>query len=94
MMRRVIHADGTTLDLPERRSIGSISAMIGATTLQTVTLRHMGRPLHVMLCDDAFMAKRLPVNVEATKLYHANCVPGTTHQIRGDVVVVPDDDFA
>jgi hypothetical protein len=35
-----------------------------------------------------------PVNVEATRLYHANCRPGTTHQIVGDVLVMPDEDFA
>lgn len=35
----------------------------------------------------------LPVNHEATRLYHLNCRPGITHQIVGDVVIVPDDDF-
>ena len=35
-----------------------------------------------------------PVNAEATRLYHAVCVPGTTHEIVGDVVIVPDSDFA
>ncbi len=35
-----------------------------------------------------------PVNAEATKLYHAVCVPGTTHQIVGDVAIVLDEDFA
>ncbi len=34
-----------------------------------------------------------PVNAKATQLYHANCLPGTTHQIVGDVVIVLDDDF-
>lgn len=34
-----------------------------------------------------------PVNVEATKLYHAVCVPGTTHQIVGDVIIANDADF-
>lgn len=37
---------------------------------------------------------RKPVNKLATELYHANCAPGTTHQIVGDVAVVPDFDFA
>lgn len=36
---------------------------------------------------------RKPVNVEATKLYLANCMPGHTHQIVGDVLVVPDQDY-
>lgn len=35
-----------------------------------------------------------PVNFKATALYHANTKPGTTHQIVGDVIIVPDDDFA
>ena len=37
---------------------------------------------------------RKPVNVEATKLYHTICLPGTTHQIVGDVAIVRDEDFA
>lgn len=68
------------------------------------------KPLHVMICDDRGydsvpviegntchlepVRARLPVNREATRLYHLNCRPGTTHQIVGDVVVVPDSDFA
>ena len=36
----------------------------------------------------------LPVNPGATAAYHAVCIPGTTHQIRGTVVIVPDEDFA
>lgn len=36
---------------------------------------------------------RKPVNAKATALYHANCQPGTTHQIVGDVVVTLDSDF-
>jgi len=67
-------------------------------------------PLHVMAVDDNGYETRTeqvenvmhviptrarkPVNAEATKLYHANCVPGTTHEIVGDVFISPDDDFA
>jgi hypothetical protein len=36
---------------------------------------------------------RKAVNPTATALYHAVCVPGTTHQIVGDVAVVRDEDF-
>ena len=36
---------------------------------------------------------RKPVNELATRLYHAECVPGTEHQIVGDVFVCPDKDF-
>lgn len=37
---------------------------------------------------------RKPVNLEATKLYLANCRAGHTHQIVGDVLIVPDSDYA
>lgn len=94
VMRRIIRANGTTEDLPAAKPMSSLKTLIGATTLDSVTLRHMGQPLHVMLVDDLGHDKRLPVNAEATKLYHANCRPGTTHTIRGDVVVAPDMDFA
>lgn len=36
---------------------------------------------------------RKPINAAATKLYHAVCIPGTTHQIVGDVAIVRDADF-
>lgn len=110
-MRRIIRTDGTTEDLPAAKPMSSLRALIGADTIDTVSLKHMGHPLHVMLVDDAGydteevkhseghfelrpVRARKPVNVEATRLYHLNCRPGTTHQIVGDVVVVPDDDFA
>ena len=93
-IRQLIRADGTKLDLPAAHSIEQHRKLIGANTLDTVTLHHMGQPRHVMLLDDIGHVKRLPVNAEATRLYHANCKPGTTHTIRGDVIVVPDADFA
>jgi hypothetical protein len=34
-----------------------------------------------------------PINPEATKLYLRQCIPGTTHQIAGDVYICPDSDF-
>jgi hypothetical protein len=37
---------------------------------------------------------RLPVNERATLWYWAICLPGTTHQIVGDVVIARDQDFA
>ena len=92
-MRKLFRTDGTSLELPAARSINDHSKMIKADTLDTVCLRHMGQPLHVMLVDDNGHDKGLPVNAEETKLYLANCRPGTTHTIRGDVIVVPDSDF-
>jgi hypothetical protein len=63
--------------------------LIGADLLDTVDLRN-GR---LMLVDDVGHAKNLPDNPEATALYHNICKPGTTHQIRGDVVIGKDKDF-
>lgn len=92
-MRALIKADGIRQDLDTRQTMADIKRLIGAGTLDTVNLRHMGQPAHVMVVDDLGHDRGLPVNAEATRLYHANCKPGTTHTIRGDVVVVPDADF-
>ena len=62
--------------------------MIGADTLGTILLA--GRK-HVMLIDGDGHSKRLPVNAEATRLYSEM---GTTWSIVGDVVIVPDSDYA
>jgi hypothetical protein len=110
IVRVLIRCDGTTEKLPGPVSVREICTLIGAATLDTVNLRHMGDPLHVMCVDDLGydikaivdddatllvpMSARKPVNVEATRLYHLNCQPGTTHQIVGDVVILPDEDFA
>lgn len=93
-MRALLKADGTTVAMDTPKTMAECHKLIGADVLDTVNLRHMGHPLHVMLVDDQGHSKRLPVNVEATRLYHKNCRPNTTHTIRGDVVVVPDDDFS
>lgn len=108
-MRKLIRTDGTTLDLPSAVTIAEIHELIGATTLDTVNLHHMGDPLHVMAVDDnGYETKTVvvgnhttlvpiralkPVNEEATRIYHLNCTPGTVHQIVGDVVICPDRDF-
>lgn len=109
-MRKIIRTDGTELVLDKPRTMTEIEALIGASTLDSVSLRHLGRPLHVMLLDDGghhtkhvetaghlqiiSTGHRKPVNEKATALYWANCRPGTTHQIVGDVAIVPDSDFA
>jgi hypothetical protein len=109
-VRLLIRTDGTTEALPGPVSSAEIRRLIGADTMDTVNLRHMGEPLHVMCVDDNGYETEAtpipggtwlkpvralkPVNVKATELYHANCQPGTKHQIVGDVVVVPDEDFA
>ncbi len=108
--RRIIRVDGTEELLPGPIGFSEISKAIGCTSTDTVNLRHLGYPLIVMVVDDqGYEVKPVtdgntlnlvpvkalkPVNPKATALYLANCSPGTTHQIVGDVVIVPDDDFA
>jgi hypothetical protein len=111
VMRKIIRTDGTEQLLERPHTMTQLKRLIGCDTLDSVTLHHMGEPLHVMLLDDNGyetqkidhrdgrfelrpVRARKPVNVAATALYHANCRPGTTHQIVGDVAIVPDDDFA
>lgn len=93
MSRRLIRTDGTITVLDAPQSIQDVCRLIGADALDVVRLRHLGSPAMVMLVDDSGMIDGRPVNPEATKLYHANCVPGTVYQIHGDVVVAPDGDF-
>lgn len=109
-MRKIIRVDGTEESLDGPVTVTRIRELIGATSIDTVNLRHMGTPLHVMCVDDhghvtqpvqegvtlhlRSIGHRKPVNQKATELYWANCRPGTTHQIVGDVVIVPDEDFA
>jgi len=92
-MRKLIRTDGTEQELVGPVSMQDVEKMIGADGLDTVQLRHLGQPLHVMLVDDLALSARKPVNLKATELYQANCLPGTTFQIQGDVVIVPDEDY-
>lgn len=110
-MRKLIRTDGTEQDLPHAMSTRELCELIDAETLDTVSLHHMGSPLHVMVVDDRGYETEMidrgdgryvmqpmralkPINKKATELYLANCKPGTAHEIVGDVVVVPDDDYA
>lgn len=94
MSRRLIRTDGTEQPLDKPLTMREIAKHIGADTLDTVLLRHLGRPVQVMLCDDTGMVDGKPVNQTASELYWKNCRPGTTHPICGDVVVTFDRDFA
>lgn len=88
--RRLIRTDGSTLDFDGPRSHAEIRVLLGCDSVDTVRLQNG----HVMIVDDVGFYKDLPVNAIATELYLARCVPGHDWQIRGDVVIVPDADFA
>lgn len=90
MNSKVIRVDGTEESIEGKVTIAKVESMINADCLDTVNLRD-GR---VMLVDDNGISKGLPINPMATGLYHSVCRSGTTHQIRGDVAVVFDSEFA
>lgn len=109
MTRRLIKADGTTIDMPSPMPLHAVRKLLGADAVDTVPLRHMGSPLHVLLVDDHGWEVDViehdgltqlkptralkPINPRATDLYRANCYPGTQHQIAGDAYMCPDDDY-
>lgn len=91
LMRFYVPVDGPIEPIDKPMTIAQIEAKLGASCLDTVNLRDSnGR---VMFVDDNGHAKGLPVNREATRYYLSICWPGTTHEIRGPVIVVPDRDF-
>ncbi len=93
---KVIPASGSVRLVHARPTIAIIQREIGADTLDTVNLRSdRGATTGVvMMVDDVGLMNELPINDIATRIYHAQCRPGTTHQIHGDVVLVNDSDFA
>lgn len=90
-LRLVLRTSGALEQIDKPVTIGEAQALIKAQTLDTVLLTDRR---HVMLVDDSGHDKALPVNQLATSLYLDRCYPGTTHEIRGDVVLVPDSDFS
>jgi hypothetical protein len=105
----IIRTNGTEEQITVDRTsvMKKIHEVLGAKYLDTVNLRD-GRVMFVD--DGGYETREeqvgenhikmvpvralKPVNARATRLYHSVCVPGTTHQIVGDVVIVIDEDFA
>lgn len=90
--RRVIKADGTIIKLDRPHTMRELHQLIGAECVGTVNLRDKAH--HVMILDDQGAFMDLPINKLATEIYHGVCRTGVTHCIRGDVVIIPDSDFA
>lgn len=109
MTIQILRTDGRVEDVEITRTkpFQQIEQLIGAAMLDGVSLRD-GRVMFVddngydtIFVDHGngqFEAKPVkankPVNEKATALYHAVCLPGSTHQIVGDVAIVRDEDFA
>lgn len=109
-IRILIRTDGTITNIPGPLGAEQIRELIDAHGIDTVALRHLGNPLHMMIVDDHGYdtetvehgpghyelrptRARKPVNSVATAMYRKSCRPGTTHEIVGDVLVLPDNDF-
>lgn len=92
-MRALVRTDGSVEQLDGKQTLPQVYAHIGGgcDCIDVVNLRQHGL---VMLVDDEGMYTQPDINDEATALYHAICVPGTVWPIRGNVVIVPDADFA
>jgi len=88
----VIRVDGTKTLYEEKPTLQKMYAAIGCNSIDTVILDRENEI--VMVVDDTGMVDGKPVNLEATVFYHNVCVPGTLHQIHGDVAIVNDKDFA
>ena len=89
-IRCVFRADGTYKALEGPQSMAQIEALIGCETCDTVMLSDR---VHVMVLDDLGHKRGLPINTVATELYR-DARPASPWVIRGDVVVVPDSDYA
>lgn len=96
-MRAVIRAGTNQVQLLDTplTTIDSARKVAGLDfEIEIIRLRQFGE-MHFMMCDEiAYMRRVQPlVNGMASELYWANCIPGTTHHILGDVVVFPASDF-
>ena len=87
----IIRVDGTheTAAVDRVKWLKQIEQLISASYLDSVDLRD-GR---IMFVDDLGYSRGLPDNAVATGLYHRVRKPGTTHRIKGDVVIGRDEDF-
>lgn len=107
-LRCVIRTDGTITEIPKSTN-AELHALLGCELFDSVNLRNrLGQVM--LVDDEGYESRMVqvepglfvmqpvralkPVNAIATELYLTVCVPGTTHQILGDVAVVPDEDFA
>ena len=88
---RILRAKGGEETI-EVNALHEIEKHIGAMGLDTVNLRTEDQ--QIMLVDDMGHQRpdRPEVNIEATKLYHSVCRPGTIHMILGDAAIVRDNE--
>lgn len=91
--RQLNRASGAITNFADPLTLTEIRTQLRARMLEGITLVHWGIPLHTMLLNEQPSRKNGRINIKATELYRANCKPGSKRQIRGDVLIVPDQDF-
>lgn len=82
-----LRADGTKLELAAKPTLAVAQRLVGGYVELSRGRDAAGRVCQ-LLCNEDGYALGLRPNLEATKLYHGACRPGTTHMIVGDVVVL------
>ena len=92
-MRILIRANGETETFDKPLTLRDIERLIGCEILDSINLP-FEEGLHVMCIDDWGAKKGLPANIAATTFYYQKCGGPVDWAICGDVVIVPDDDFA
>ncbi|MGF6660067.1 hypothetical protein QF000_001711 [Paraburkholderia atlantica] len=83
--------DGEVCDFNTPLTLAYIETLIGAEVVDSVMLADR---VHVMIVDDLGHEKGLPLNRAVTALYWERCGDPNDHCIVGDVVIVPNRDFA
>jgi len=63
----------------------AVGGYVEAVYLNKTPFEYEGIKYDVMLCNEDGQAMDLPINSEATRMYHSNTLPNT-HIIVGDVV--------
>lgn len=95
--RLLLRADGTVMPLDKPMSMFQLMELCDVGGFDTVAMTHWEGPLHVLMCDEIGLMRvdLRPINRNATELYWSKCYPDSDPPpIRGDAVLVPDDDFA
>lgn len=90
-MRKLIRVNGEETDFDAALSLDKIRELIGCDCIDTVMLAD---DVHVMIVDDTGLIDGKPLNEKATQLYWEKCGGPVDAYIAGDVVIVPDADFA
>lgn len=92
-IKKLIGCDTIDTVVLSRDAEGARTLMLVDDDGYEIELKERSVPGYTFAMERVPTRPKKPVNVEATRRYHAICHPGTTHQIVGDVAIVDDRDF-